>query len=95
MSWKLIVLFHRNIDYCSRSSVTALYTPEDDRSIWSKHPKLSSHQVDSRKTSNLSSVIVFIMPQCACAAKHMGYIITLFVRVCVCSEHIRFFFRGL
>ena len=28
---------------------------EDDQSIWSKRRKLSSHQVDSREPSNLSS----------------------------------------
>ena len=29
--------------------------PEDDQSIWSKRRKLSSHQVDLREPSNLSS----------------------------------------
>ena len=32
-------------------------SPEDDQSIWLKRRKLSSHQVDSRESSNLSSEV--------------------------------------
>ena len=40
---------------CSGSPQGTKHSPDDDQSIWSKHRKLSSHQVDSREPSNLSS----------------------------------------
>ena len=41
--------------YKLTSLETSFHSPEDDQSIWSKHWKLSSHQVDSREHNNLSS----------------------------------------
>ena len=43
--------------YKLTSLETSFHSPEDEQSIWSKRWKLSSHQVDSREPSNLSSSI--------------------------------------
>ena len=50
--------------YKLRSLDTSFHSPEDDQRIWSKCRKLSSHQVDSREPSNLSSSIQSSTEKC-------------------------------